>query len=441
MKQDRRGSGSDRRRSAAAPDGAASRGSAGHADGSLGAEKKSYRQFNVGDRLESRDAENPRPSTVTAADYADFINSFGVPKKRSSGSSLSKRGVSRGKTKGHPRGRKSGDGTPVPGSQIKDIIRRQLPRLRVRLTASAIVSLLTGILIYHVFMGFYVEYKTEVVSISPYLETIDVKGYAILDEKVVSGTMSSTSVMTIQNGDKVSAGDPIVNIFSSESEARAYERVSEIDRELEVLMSMDNTSEDSASKVDLLSKQLDRNMSELNKAVENRNMTEVAKIKNDISYLLNKRLVAMRQDKDFNSKIESLQKEREELESQYSKQPDTINASDSGYFTDSCDGYECALSSRSTTLRSSFAFSRASALGTPAISSGKSMLPSASLCISRLNCWNIMEILRLLRLRSLFPRPVSDSPSKSTFPSVGCSSRLIVLTSVDLPAPERPMMP
>ena len=343
MKQDRRGSGSDRRRSAAAPDGTASRRSAGHADGSLGAEKKSYRQFNVGDRLESRDAENPRPSTVTAADYADFINSFGVPKKRSSGSSLSKRGVSRGKTKGHPRGRKSGDGTPVPGSQIKDIIRRQLPRLRVRLTASAIVSLLTGILIYHVFMGFYVEYKTEVVSISPYLETIDVEGYAILDEKVVSGTMSSTSVMTIQNGDKVSAGDPIVNIFSSESEARAYERVSEIDRELEVLMSMDNTSEDSASKVDLLSKQLDRNMSELNKAVENRNMTEVAKIKNDISYLLNKRLVAMRQDKDFNSKIESLQKEREELESQYSKQPDTINASDSGYFTDSCDGYEDLL--------------------------------------------------------------------------------------------------
>ena len=299
----------DRRGNADSSKNKTSRKSARPENGTVISDGKSYQQFRVGDRLESRSTRNPRPSSVTAADYADFINSFGGSRSRSSVRTSSRKKSSLVGSKSHSRGGKTGFESSAPGSQIKDVIKRQLPRLRVRLTASAIVSLLTGILIYHVFMGFYVEYKTEVVSISPYLETIDVEGYAILDEKVVSGTMSSTSVMTIQNGDKVSAGDPIVNIFSSESEARAYERVSEIDRELEVLMSMDNTSEDSASKVDLLSKQLDRNMSELNKAVENRNMTEVAKIKNDISYLLNKRLVAMRQDKKFNARIEQLEKE------------------------------------------------------------------------------------------------------------------------------------
>ena len=108
---------------------------------------------------------------------------------------------------------------------------------------------------------------------------------------------------------------------------------------------------------------------------------------------------------------------------------------------DSCDGNECALSSRSTTLRSSSARALASAFGTPAISIGKQIFPMASLCIRRLNCWKIMEILRLCRLRSLLLSPVRTFPSNRTLPSVGCSRRLMVLTRVDFPAPESPMMP
>ena len=155
--------------------------------------------------------------------------------------------------------------------------------------------------------------------------------------------MSNTSVMTLQNGEKISKGDPIVNIFSSEPEARAYERVSEINRELSVLDSMKTATEDGANAVGIINKQLDKKMVELNKASQQRDMSEAVEIKNNISYLLNKRLVAMRQMEDYNARVERLNKEKEELESKYSKQPDTIIAPDSGYFADSCDGYETLL--------------------------------------------------------------------------------------------------
>lgn len=304
---------------------------------------KSYQPFKVGDRLESRSARNPRPSTVTAADYADYVNSFGASRKPSLRSVASRNSVSRSRTKGRARGGKTGFESAVPGSQIRDVVGRQIQRLRVRLTASVIIAIIVGLFTYHIYMGFYVEYKTEIVTISPYLETIDVEGISIRDETVVSGSMSSSSVMTLQNGDKISEGEPMVNIFSSESEARAYERVSEINRELEVLMSMNTASEDSANTVGLISKQLDRKMVELNNASNERNLSGAAKLKSDISYLLNKRLVAMRQDKDFNDRAEQLEKEKTELESQYSKQPRTIAAPGSGYFSDSCDGYETLL--------------------------------------------------------------------------------------------------
>ena len=62
-------------------------------------------------------------------------------------------------------------------------------------------------------------------------------------------------------------------------------------------------------------------------------------------------------------------------------------------------------------------------------------------CISRLNCWKIMVISRR-RSRSWVAFKVSIAvPSITTLPSVGRSSRLMQRTSVDLPAPDMPMMP
>src|SRR5918993_3430547 len=74
------------------------------------------------------------------------------------------------------------------------------------------------------------------------------------------------------------------------------------------------------------------------------------------------------------------------------------------------------------------------------------MRPISTLVITesrgtRLNCWNTMaQWARHSRTR----RPLSAStstPSQSILPEVASVSRLIMRSSVDLPAPERPMMP
>ena len=72
---------------------------------------------------------------------------------------------------------------------------------------------------------------------------------------------------------------------------------------------------------------------------------------------------------------------------------------------------------------------------------GKQMFFRQLRCISRLNCWKIIVISRR-RWRSSAGDSVSIAvPSMTTLPSVGRSSRLMQRTSVDLPAPDMPMMP
>ena len=60
---------------------------------------------------------------------------------------------------------------------------------------------------------------------------------------------------------------------------------------------------------------------------------------------------------------------------------------------------------------------------------------------SRLKCWKIMPIERRAWRSARFGRPTISAPSTMTRPALGRSSPLTSRISVDLPAPERPMMP
>ena len=55
---------------------------------------KRYEKSMIGDRLESRSARNPRPSTVTAADYADYFGSVRESRKSPAKPRSSRRAVS-----------------------------------------------------------------------------------------------------------------------------------------------------------------------------------------------------------------------------------------------------------------------------------------------------------------------------------------------------------
>ena len=142
---------------------------------------------------------------------------------------------------------------------------------------------------------------------------------------------------------EIRKGQPIINIFSSSHEASAYERISEIDREITQLSTMITSSEDSANTVDSIGRMLDNRMLKLNERTINGDMRDIAETKGDVSFLFNKRLVAMRKENAFDARIERLTQERADLEAQITDMPQSITSENSGYYSDSTDGYETLL--------------------------------------------------------------------------------------------------
>ncbi len=302
-----------------------------------------YKKSMAGERIVSDNAKNPRPSSVTAEDYADYLGSFKGADR--SGSSRRGRPVQRGRNvvSGKNGSGRTGFESAATGSTMHTVLKKYLSRRKVRLIVSAFAALMAGILVYHTYLGIYVRYKTEEVRISTYMETIDVEGIAIREETVIDGTLSKTSVKTVQNGDKVSKGEAIVNTFSSAQEAAAFERIAEIDKEIEELESMVSASEDTANVVDNIGKLLDNEMVSLNGCSVQKDLSDIPDSKREISYLLNKRLVAMKQVEGYETRIEQLEQEKAALEKNGFKNPKTVKAPSSGYFADSCDGYENLL--------------------------------------------------------------------------------------------------
>ena len=108
---------------------------------------------------------------------------------------------------------------------------------------------------------------------------------------------------------------------------------------------------------------------------------------------------------------------------------------------ESCAGYAFSLPARPTSSISSSARFFASAFFQWAISIGKHTLSSILAWLSRLNCWNIMPMLRRAMLSSFSLSSRTSCPFIIMLPSSGSSSRLRHLTNVLLPAPERPITP
>ena len=306
-------------------------------------EKREY--LRVGERMDSSKIKRPSLPYVTSEDYADYMASFSGRsgarerrrrKQRERRTPMAVRSEGREKPA-------AGSDQVTGGSSMKMMLRKYVMKKWIRIVTPAVAGFLAGLMVYQGFMSIYVNFKTEAVFSSPYIETIDTEGVSIRDENPLIGKLSKTSVKAVKNGDKISKGEPVINIFSSTREAASYERISEIDREIESLETMITTSEESANTVDNLGRLLDNSMVDLNERTIDGNMRDIAESRSNLSYLFNKRLVAMRRKNDFNDRIDRLTQEKTELETQISETPQSITSDYAGYYSDSTDGYETLL--------------------------------------------------------------------------------------------------
>ena len=278
-----------------------------------------YDESLVGEKLDSESL--PKPPSINPDDYAEA--NFAIPDRVPT---RGKRGAS-----------------PYRETTFKSVIRKYTGKLWFRVGVSVAAVFAVILLVFQIYLRVYSDVKTEVAAITDYMETIDVEGVAIRDEHPINETRGKYSVNVVTNGEKVSNGQTIINVFNSSEAAAAYERIAEIDRQIAELQGMVTASEDSANAVTNIERLLDEQVASLNAVVCRGDLSHIADIKNNLSYLLNKRLVAMRKVEDYQDRIDALESEKQSLQSAYAQSPAAIAASDSGYYVNALDGYENLL--------------------------------------------------------------------------------------------------
>lgn len=289
-----------------------------------------FEESRIGDVLDTSGMPKPKPPSVNYRAYGDMYGIVDSDKEGSKYESDAEREFDK---------RYVGTADVTIGG----FVREHMKKPWVRLGIGVLVIIVITFVIYQLYINVYSDIKTETAIITTYSETIDVEGIAIRDEEIIDGNMSNSSVSAVKNGEKVLKGQPVINIFSSTKAAAAYERIEEIDKQILELESMVTASEDSANAVTNIEKLIDEQIIDLNEYTCENDLSKLGDIKNEISYLLNKRLVAMRKVENYQDRIDTLTSEKESLESTYSQKPSTINAPSSGYYVSSPDGYEDLL--------------------------------------------------------------------------------------------------
>lgn len=228
--------------------------------------------------------------------------------------------------------------------RVRDYLGNKLPERWMRLTAAALALVLAGSAVLGVVFRSHTGVQTEVAHITSYAETIDTTGVSVRDEMVLSVSQNKGyAVKAVDDGEKVSQGQPLFNVFRSEEMAAAYTRLKEIDREIDELKSMATAADGNPDTVKNIEKVVDRQMMTLNENVCRSDLHDVAKLRNDITYLLNKRLIAMRKVEDYQNRIQALEAEKASLSRSSPQTLSSVESPAAGYYNDACDGFEEVL--------------------------------------------------------------------------------------------------
>ena len=208
-------------------------------------------------------------------------------------------------------------------------MKRKIPWFQI--TSVVLSIIVISYIVYNAFAYSYSPIDTQRLTEETTIEeTIDFKGFALRDEKIIDTSASGTVIPLAHDGKRVANGDDIAVVCQNDDQAAAYTKLESLKHELERYKNIndpDGTQELSADKLNTkISDAYDDLMSALK-----------------TGQLVIKGKGGQTRAIDLSAKLTSLENEIAALTAQninYS----SVKAPKSGYYINTIDGYESALS-------------------------------------------------------------------------------------------------
>lgn len=174
-------------------------------------------------------------------------------------------------------------------------------------------------------------------------EDIAFKGVIIRDEKVVNYDGGGVLDYTYSDGSKISVGNTIASVYSSEDAVTAKNKIKILESEIAALERAQNPGTTNYVQPETLKSKIDKEYKELLSYSSQDNFSEFAKTREDMSLVMNIYNIVTKTEQSYDERISQLQAKVKELEEQTSGSGKTITADETGYFVSYADGYESEL--------------------------------------------------------------------------------------------------
>ncbi len=214
---------------------------------------------------------------------------------------------------------------------------------KVQTLAAAVLTFLLLIYVgYQVYLTNHKGIVTETAMYGTVSDTLQARGFAIRDEKVITDSYNGVLTYRVADGTRVSQGGVIADIFTSENDAAAQNKIDRIDREIANLQLLSKPADFFAANPSMISTQIYSAIGSIFSETRNHNFSEISELKENLQTVLNRKQLITGEEsaEDYQLRIQELEAEKNQISSAAGEAIDSIRSPGAGYFISSTDGFE-----------------------------------------------------------------------------------------------------
>ncbi len=210
------------------------------------------------------------------------------------------------------------------------------------LAAAALTFLLLIYVGYQFYLSNHKGIVTETAMYGTVSDTIQARGFAIRDEKVITDSYTGVLNYRVADGARVSHNGGVAPVVISVEDAAAQYKIDRLDREIASLQALSKPADFFAANPSVISAQIYTALGGILTETRNNNFSEMASLKENLQTVLSRKQLITGEEsaEDFQLRVEELKNERETLAASAGKAVGAILSPDAGYFISSTDGFE-----------------------------------------------------------------------------------------------------
>ena len=221
-------------------------------------------------------------------------------------------------------------------------MKRKIPWFQI--TSVVLSIIVISYIVYNAFAYSYSPIDTQRLTEEKTIEeTIDFKGFALRDEKIIDTSASGTVIPLAHDGKRVANGDDIAVVCQNDDQAAAYTKLESLKQELERYKNINDPDGTQELSADKLNTKISDAYDDIMDAVTTGAYDELPDALTAYADKCATKQILTEGSIDLSAKLTSLENEIAALTAQninYS----SVKAPKSGYYINTIDGYESALS-------------------------------------------------------------------------------------------------